>query len=495
MDSQTCYRCHNVFIGYGSLCSNCQQTEVMQSEAKKNREAQDRIHEENLAAQKRALQQAEYDRQQREYERQVAQDDANQRARVLAESNVSSEDAYRFGQNYLSFNYGSGRANPNNLLISIDEYGSLSWTWSDPYVLPHLKQSFSAGLQESLSKYNGPGREYIENMAYAAGHEISKGLLGTSFTLGSNHLVIEGVEINTHAYSIILTININEYNGAIEYQFSTPFQDLTLNAKFSEGMNSGTQEMNTELLKKERLRVEVPEIQQQRKKDASHKAIYIVWSALNFTAPMIAWILAWKNTEGWQCFLTMVLYIPLVSFINFAVYVSVYDDPYSNQDTTKTQVQKKAKVVLQIYIPIVILLLGYLFIESNYLQSINSQKQEDPREVNVISRNAEDIKTLDVIEEKAAHDIKSAELDQRFPTMDPEVKVTFLEKYFSYKGRPGTYKAFAYFASARNDFYGYYSNAGTPKVASELALDSCNKEIQKSLLAGECEIIDLTREE
>ena len=412
MDSQTCYRCHNVFFGYGSLCSNCQQTEVMQSEAKKNREAQDRIHEENLSAQKRALQQAEYDRQQREYERQVAQDEANQRARVLAESNVSSEDAYRFGQNYLSFNYGTGRANPNNLLISIDEYGGLSWTWSDPYVLPHLQQSFSAGLQESLSKYNGPGREYIESMAYAAGYEISKGQLGTSFTLGSNHLVIEGVEINTHAYSINLTININESNGAIEYQFSTPFQDLTLSAKFSEGMNAGTQEMNTELLKKERLRVEVPQIQQQRKKDASHKAIYIVWSALNFIAPVITWILAWKNTEGWQCFLTMALYIPLVSFVNFAVYASVYDDPYSNQDTTKIQVQKKAKVVLQIYIPIIVLLLGYLFFGSNYQQSINSQTLENPRVNNNDSRYAEDAKGIEVREEKLGHSSKSHELDQ-----------------------------------------------------------------------------------
>jgi hypothetical protein len=473
----------------------------MQSEAKKNREAQDRIHEENLAAQKRALQQAEYDRQQREYERQVAQDEANQRVRVLAESNVSSEDAYRFGLNYLSFNYGAGKANPNNLLISIDEYGSLRWTWSDPYVLPHLQQSFSAGLQESLSKYNGPGREYIESMAYAAGYEISKGLLGTSFTLGSNHLVIEGVEINTHAYSTNLTTTINEYNGVLEYQFSAPFQDAALNAKFSAGMNAGTQEMNTELLKKERLRVEVPEIQKQRKKDASHKAIYLVWSALNFIVPVIAWILAWKNTEGWQCFLTIVLYIPLVSFINFAVYASVYDDPYSNQDTTKIQVQKKAKVVLQIYIPIVVLILGYLFFGSNYQQSVNPQKQESLNEPAAISRIAEDIKAGDLREEKAKYEIKSAEVDEksrdyRFRDLTPELKKDFMEKYFSIPDKAGTFRSFAYLnLYSGGAYYGYSYHQSSADEAASAALNSCTDHVQKVRnISAQCVLLETTRD-
>lgn len=310
-------------MGYGSLCSNCQQTEALQNEAIKNREAQEKINAQNLALQRRALQEAEYARQEAEY-------NARQNAQWAAESNVSSDDAYNYGFNYISLNWSTGN-NPHNLSITVGEDGRLWSNWTEPYQLGHLNQSFSSGISAGLGRYKAPGREFIEQMAYAAGNAISKEELPSeSFSLGSNGTTIKGVEIDTQAYAIKLEKNINEKTGELTYKYIPPFNDEALNLIFSNGMRDGTAEMNTPELMSERLRVEVPKIQEEKRVKSGKRLISVIWFTSIFIVPILGWLAGWQLTSGWTCFLTMVLYVPLAAFINLVIYVAVFKDSEHN---------------------------------------------------------------------------------------------------------------------------------------------------------------------
>lgn len=253
MNTTNCYRCQNVFTGYGSLCSNCKQTELLQEEAEKNRRSQESIHSQNMALQRQAAQQAEYARQEAIYARQEAADIARENARLIAESNISSVDAYNYGFKYIALDWSRGN-NPHNLSIIAGEDGLLWADWINPYQLPHLNQSFSSGISEALGQYKTPGREFIEKMSYDAGQEIAKGdLPSESFSLGANGVEVEGIEINTRGFAINQETHINEVTGEISYKYVPPFVDEKLNSLFADGMNQGTAELNTPELIHERL--------------------------------------------------------------------------------------------------------------------------------------------------------------------------------------------------------------------------------------------------
>lgn len=254
MNTTNCYRCQNVFTGYGSLCSNCKQTELLQEEAEKNRKLQESIHSQNMALQRQAAQQAEYARQEAEFYREEAAELARENARVLAESNISSEDAYNYGFNYISLNWARGN-NPQKLSITIGEDGCLKFSHSSPYQLPHLNQSFTSGISQSLGQnYRGPGRQYIEEMSKLAGYQIAKGVLPSeSFSLGSGGKNIEGMEINTEGYGISFLTDIDEVTGLLTYSYTQPFKNEKLNSLFSDGINQRAAELNTPELVRQRL--------------------------------------------------------------------------------------------------------------------------------------------------------------------------------------------------------------------------------------------------
>ena len=320
MNTTNCYRCQEIFTGYGSLCSKCKQTELIQEEHEKNRKLQESIHSQNMALQKQAAQQAEYARQEAEYSSQI-------NAQIAAESGVSSDDAYRYGLNYISLNWASGN-NQENLSITIGEDGGLWFTNSLPYQLPHLNQSFTSGISKSLGQYTGPGRQFIEEMAYAAGFQIAKSELPSeSFALGGNGVEIEGVKINTSGFSINLEKEINEATGELIYKYVLPpFKDGKLNSLFGDGMRDGTAMMNTSELMVERLKTDVPRIQELRKQEGGKKLISIIWFSTIFAVPILGWLIGWQITSGLQCFLTMVIYVPLATVINLFVYVAVFKD-------------------------------------------------------------------------------------------------------------------------------------------------------------------------
>jgi hypothetical protein len=253
MNTTNCYRCGNVFTGYGSLCSICKQNELLKEEAEKNRALQESIHNQNMALQRQAAQQAEYARQEAIFARQEAADLARENARLIAESNISSDDAYNYGFKYITLNWSRGN-NPHNLSITAGEDGLLRADWISPYQLPHLYQSFSSGISEALGQYERPGREFIEKMAYVAGQEIAKGVLPSeSFALGANGVEVEGIEINTRGFAINRETQINEVTGEISYKYVPPFVDEKLNSLFADGMNHGAAELNTPELIHQRL--------------------------------------------------------------------------------------------------------------------------------------------------------------------------------------------------------------------------------------------------
>jgi hypothetical protein len=253
MNTTNCYRCGDVFTGYGSLCSICKQNELLKEEAEKNRALQESIHNQNMALQRQAAQQAEYARQEAIFARQEAADLARENARLIAESNISSDDAYNYGFKYITLNWSRGN-NPHNLSITAGEDGLLRADWISPYQLPHLYQSFSSGISEALGLYETPGREFMEKMAYVAGQEIAKGVLPSeSFALGANGVEVEGIEINTRGFAINRETQINEVTGEISYNYVPPFVDEKLNSLFADGMNQGTAELNTPELIHQRL--------------------------------------------------------------------------------------------------------------------------------------------------------------------------------------------------------------------------------------------------
>lgn len=322
MDTITCYRCSNTFLGYGGLCTNCQQTEALKKEQEKSRELQEKIHSENIALQRRIAQEAENARQQAYYL-------SEQNSRREAESQVSSDDAYGFGANYINLDFGND--NSFNLEIFVGEDGDLWANWTEPYLLPHLNNSFKAGLLSSLGNYSSPGRKYIEEMAYAAGYQISTGKLNSeAFNLGANGLIINGIQITTKNYCVNLIRELNESNGFITYKYNMPFNDEMLNEEFSKGINAGTEEMNSEELKNLRLSLEVPEIQKNRKQESLQKFISIVWIIFSVLAPFIGWYLGWQYTTGWNCFFTIVLWVPIISFLNLVLYIVCFQNTKFN---------------------------------------------------------------------------------------------------------------------------------------------------------------------
>jgi len=292
MNTTNCYRCQNIFTGYGSLCSNCKQTELLQEEAEKNRKSQESIHSQNMALQRQAAQQAEYARQEAEFYRQEAAELARENARVLAESNVSSEDAYNYGFNYISLNWARGN-NPQNLSITIGEDGCLKFSHSSPYQLPHLNQSFTSGISQSLGQnYRGPGRQYIEEMSKLAGYQIAKGILPSeSFSLGSDGKNVEGIEINTEGYAISLLTDIDEATGLLVYKYKEPFKNEKLNSLFADGMNQGTAELNTPELIHQRLQAieewknkRLQEKEEEKKNKRKEKNLKVIVALLLFVA-------------------------------------------------------------------------------------------------------------------------------------------------------------------------------------------------------------------
>lgn len=323
MNTTNCYRCGHVFTGYGSLCSICKQTELLQEEAEKNRALQESIHNQNMALQRQAAQQAEYARQQAAYDAQV-------NAQISAESGVRSDDAYQYGLNYISLNWALGN-NQENLTITIGEDGGLWFTHSYPYHLPHLNQSFASGIRQSMGLYMGPGRQFIEEMAYAAGFQIAKGELPSElFSLGGNGVEIEGVKIDTNTFSINLEKEINEATGELIYRYQPPFKDEKLNSLFVNGMHDGTAIMNVSELMEERLKNDVPKIQAARKKDEEDRLLSTIWYGTLWAVPILGWLIGWQVTSGWQCFFTMVLYVPLASFINLVAYILVFQESKHN---------------------------------------------------------------------------------------------------------------------------------------------------------------------
>jgi hypothetical protein len=245
--------------------------------------------------------------EQAEYNRQEAADLARQNARMIAESNISSEDAYNYGFNYISLNWAQGN-NPENLSITIDENGDLRFFNSSPYQLPHLNQSFTSGISQSLGKYTAPGRNFIEERAKTAGYYIAKGELSAeSFSLdlkGKN--IIEGIKISTKAYAISLKTDINE-TGLLSGKYIPPFEDEKLNSLFLDGMNQGVAELNTPELINKRLQEKEEEEknkrlkeQEEEKNKRKEKKLKVIVALLLFAALFAYSFINYKNDKSSQ---------------------------------------------------------------------------------------------------------------------------------------------------------------------------------------------------
>ena len=228
-------------------------------------------------------------------------------AQLIVESNISSDDVYKYGFKYIALNWSRGN-NPHNLSITAQEDGLLWADWINPYQLPHLNQSFSSGISEALGQYKTPGREFIEKMSYDTGQEIAKGHLPSeSFSLGANGVEVEGIEINTRQFAINLETHINEVTGEISYKYVPPFVDEKLNSLFADGMNQGTAELNTPEIIHQRLLVieewknnQLQEKEEEKKNKRKEKNLKVIVALLLFVALFAYSFINYKNDKSSQ---------------------------------------------------------------------------------------------------------------------------------------------------------------------------------------------------
>jgi hypothetical protein len=374
MESRSCWKCLNSFVGIGTLCSNCQQTEALQKEGQENRELQQKIHAENIERQYQFARIAE--QTQLESQRAAARSE-----QLSVESYTSEQDAYEYGLTYIAEEFGTdsigkSKDNPDNLQIGVRANGELTYSITPPYVLPHLLKSFYKGVWESLWQYKAPSGEFVNNLVFEAGNKIARGLLtsrgslyksaedkrqlgqtagwhegnlfdyehydnihewpswqfivqgysieGTEIYLEDSPRDIKEVERGGRQYAIKIETQINEITGEINYRYPYPFRDETLNMHFRDGVNAGTAQMNSEGLKHKRLTVDVPQIHQTIKSDKIKDYVSLIWYISIYVTPFLGWWLAWQLTVGWNCFFSMLVYVPLISALNCGLYVIVF---------------------------------------------------------------------------------------------------------------------------------------------------------------------------
>lgn len=393
MESRLCWKCLNSFVGIGTLCSNCQQTEALQKESQENRELQQKIHAENIERQYQFAQIAE--RTRLESRRAAARS-----KQLLVESYTSEQDAYEYGLRYIAEHFGTDsigkrKDNPHNLQIGVRANGEFTYSITPPYVLPHLLKSFYKGVWESLWQYKAPSREVVNNLVFEAGSKIARGLLtsqgwlfklpedkrqfsqtagwheGNLFDYKHNldewpswQFIVQGYSIENaeiyledsprdvkevegggRRYAILIEAQINEITGEINYRYPHPFRDETLNMHFRDGVNAGTAQINSESLKHKRLTVDVPQIHQKIKSDKIKGYVSLIWFISIYVVPFLGWWLAWQLTDGWNCFFSILVYVPLISALNRGLYAIVFgqEDSRFNQFSWYGSTTNKAR--------------------------------------------------------------------------------------------------------------------------------------------------------
>lgn len=310
MTAKRCWDCGTTFYSdYGSIyCNVCHQ-------AKKTREHNERQAREDRWQAEQA--QREHARIQAQHTQALVNAEnqriaaINQQTRAIMESVIKPQDAYNRGYNYpdQEFDY----ANEAQLEIEVNEYGRLTWQWHHVYMIPTLREQFSAGLSARLSQYKNVLEE-LKASAYRIGKENAEGTFPDYFTLWTG-IEIDGVKIKTKAFRTNFTKVLDETTGELKMNWNKPFENEELNQAYLNGVNEVHWVVNTEEQKNYRLRIEVPKIKAERIIASSAKRYNKIFKVLVFAIPILFFYFVWPITSGWIAFFVFVFSIVLYKLL------------------------------------------------------------------------------------------------------------------------------------------------------------------------------------
>lgn len=240
-------------FGRRFICNTCEQTETIKKQGQLNRET---------AEQQTRQQQYQFEEQQRQARESLWQQQLNARldreatvnamiesARYSAESNQSTEDAYRYGLNYIHDEWANS-SNPHGLKIYFDETYQLRFTVdSPPYLIPHLTAAFNKGIRETLSQWTGPTEEHFKANIRQAGEQCM------NYFCVPWSVPETGYQVNSVSYTVNLSTNIDSVDGEITYTFNDVFESAELNNIYRSGVRQTERNLNSSSNKYERLKI------------------------------------------------------------------------------------------------------------------------------------------------------------------------------------------------------------------------------------------------
>jgi len=278
-------------------CNICQQTERLANQA-------------DAAQREQRRRDREYNNQM-EYAARMNADAILKQNIATQESVVSINDAYNCGYQYVD-GYDFPNGNSMGLKILIHDDGSISYgTRTQPYWNPHLQQSWSRGLSDSLRSVRG-NLTYLKNSARSAGKENAYATLPPAFSLHTG-INLNGVNIPTTDFDSKFTFDVDKKTGELKMHFQKPFKNEEFNQAYTEGVNEAYAELNTEEKKLFRLQ------QCKLAKKIKLQDKLLKGSIISF--PFIAWYLLWHLTTGFTALVSFVLVPVLFLMMEKLIYM------------------------------------------------------------------------------------------------------------------------------------------------------------------------------